>query len=76
MGAREAIGERTREALRHKRSKCECVGDIAYGFRLAADGIHVEENPDEQAVLAEIRRLRGAGLSMRGIAAGNRIAKP
>src|SRR5215471_17073257 len=55
---REAIGERTREALRHKRSKGQRVGNVAYGFRLAGDGVHVVSNPREQAVLAEIRRLR------------------
>src|ERR1043166_7218669 len=35
---REAIGERTREALRHKRAQGERVGNIHYGFRLGADG--------------------------------------
>jgi hypothetical protein len=65
---REAIGERTREALRHKGSKRERVGNIGYGFRLAADGVHVEECPQEQAALSEIRRLRNEGRSMRGIA--------
>src|SRR5579872_7422439 len=66
---REAIGERTRDALRHKRSQGERVGNIAYGCRLAGDGVHVEDDPDEQALLAEIRRLRGEGLPLRGIAA-------
>src|SRR5262252_2243194 len=66
---REAIGERTREALRHKRSKGHRVGNVAYGFRLAGDGVHVEADPQEQAVLAEIRRLRGEGMSLRKIAA-------
>ena len=65
---REAIGERTREALRHKSSKGERVGNIPYGSRLAADGRHVEANPAEQAVLAEIRRLRSHGHSMRRVA--------
>ena len=65
---REAIGERTREALRHKGSKRERVGTIGYGLRLAADGVHVEECPLEQAALAEIRRLRNEGRSIRGIA--------
>ncbi len=32
---REAIGERTRDALRHKRSQGEQVGNIAFGFRLS-----------------------------------------
>ena len=55
---REAIGERTRDAMRHKRSNGERVGNIAYGSRLAADGEHVEPDPGEQAVLAEIRQQR------------------
>ena len=66
---REAIGERTREALRHKGSKRERVGNIAFGMRLATDGIHVEADPQEQAALVEIRKLRADGLSLRGIAA-------
>src|SRR5947199_180597 len=39
---REAIGERTREALRHKRSQGRRVGNIAFGSRLAEDGEHLE----------------------------------
>jgi DNA invertase Pin-like site-specific DNA recombinase len=66
---REAIGERTRDAMCHKRSNGERVGNIAYGYRLAADGRHLEEDLAEQAVLAEIRRLRRAGATLRGIAA-------
>ncbi len=58
---REAIGERTREALRHKRSKGQRVGNIAYGFHLAGDGVHVEADPTEQAVLSAIRNLRRGG---------------
>ena len=66
---REAIGERTRDAMHHKRATGQRVGNIGYGFRLAADGVHVEVEPTEQSLLAEIRRLRGEGRSMRGIAA-------
>jgi len=66
---REAIGERTRDALQHKRSQGERVGNIAFGFRLAGDGQHVEPDPAEQASLAEIRRLRNEGTTLRGIAA-------
>src|ERR1039457_5495856 len=33
---REAIGERTRDAMRHKRSNGERVGNISYGYRLPA----------------------------------------
>lgn len=39
---REAIGERTRDALRHKRSQARRVGNIAFGSRLANDSEHLE----------------------------------
>jgi DNA invertase Pin-like site-specific DNA recombinase len=64
---REAIGERTRDALSHKRRNGERIGNIAYGFRLAADGAHVEPDSTEQAILARIRELRPC-LSLRKIA--------
>src|SRR5580704_16921325 len=66
---REAIGERTRDALQHKRSQGERVGNIAFGYRLSADRKHVEADAGEQAVLGEIRRLRNDGTSLRRIAA-------
>jgi site-specific DNA recombinase len=66
---REAIGERTRDALRHKRGNGEGVGNIEFGYRLAAEGEHLEPEPVEQASLAEIRRLRHEGATLRGIAA-------
>jgi site-specific DNA recombinase len=66
---REAIGERTRDAMSHKRSNGECVGNIQFGFRLGSDGKHVEPDPGEQAVLGEIRNLRRNGHTLRGIAA-------
>jgi DNA invertase Pin-like site-specific DNA recombinase len=65
---REAIGERTRDALQHKRSQGERVGNIAFGYRLSADRKHVEPDAGEQAVLREIRQLRGSGISLRRIA--------
>ena len=66
---REAIGERTRDALQHKRGQGERVGNIAFGYRLAPDGKHVEPDIGEQAVLGEIRGLRGSVVSLRRIAA-------
>ena len=66
---REAIGERTRDAMQHKRSTGRCVGNLAYGYRLSADGGHVEPEPSEQKALAQIRRLRQQGRSLRSIAA-------
>jgi DNA invertase Pin-like site-specific DNA recombinase len=66
---REAIGERTREALRHKRTKGERVGNIEFGYRLGADGRHLESEAIEQAALAAIWKLRAQGHSLRRIAA-------
>lgn len=57
---REAIGERTRDAMGHKRRQRERVGNIAYGYRLAPDGVHVEPDEAEQAALTRIRELRGS----------------
>lgn len=64
---REAIGERTRDALGHKRHQRERVGNIAYGYRLAADGVHIEPDASEQTALARIRQLQSS-LSLRAIA--------
>jgi site-specific DNA recombinase len=66
---REAIGERTRDAMMHKRNQGERVGNIAFGSRLAEDGQHLEPDAAEQAALAEIWRLRSQGTTLRGIAA-------
>jgi DNA invertase Pin-like site-specific DNA recombinase len=65
---REAIGERTRDALNHKRNNGERVGNIRFGYRLCADGKHVEQEPDEQAIIAAIQDLRTSGTSLRRIA--------
>src|SRR5258706_9687992 len=66
---REAIGERTRDGMRHKKSNGERVGNIEYGFRLATDGEHLEPDPQEQTVLTTIRDLRAKRCTLRGIAA-------
>ena len=65
---REAIGERTREALHHKQSRSERTGTVPYGYHLCADAIHFQPDGDEQAVLARIRALRGDGRTLRAIA--------
>ena len=66
---REVIGERTRDAMQHKRSNGRCVGNLAYGYRLSADGEHVEPEPSEQAALSQIQSLRQQGRFLRTIAA-------
>jgi recombinase len=55
--------------MSHKRTNGERVGNIQFGYRLCADGKHVEPDPGEQAVLAEIHNLRSDGHTLRGIAA-------
>jgi DNA invertase Pin-like site-specific DNA recombinase len=65
---REAIGERTRDAMSHKRTNGERVGNIQFGYRLGADGKHVEPNPAEQGVIAAIEQLRARGRSLGRIA--------
>jgi site-specific DNA recombinase len=64
---REAIGERTRDAMRHKKANGHRVGNIAYGYRLVSGG-RLELDPQEQEVLSTIRELRGRQCTLRGIA--------
>src|SRR5262245_1624333 len=65
---REAIGARTRDALRLKQSKGERVGTVPYGYRLAADGVQLEPEATELEILARIRCERAAGAPLRAIA--------
>jgi DNA invertase Pin-like site-specific DNA recombinase len=66
---REAIGERTRDALRLKQAKGERVGTVPYGYRLSADSVQLEMEPLEQQIRVRIRSLRTAGMTLREIAA-------
>ena len=66
---REAIGERTRDALAHKKAQGQRVGTIPYGYQLAADGVHVEENLQEKLVLSLMDNFHGRGMTTREIAA-------
>lgn len=59
----------TKAALAVKASKGERTGAVPFGCRLADDGIHLEADPDETAIVAAVAELRAAGLSIRGIAA-------
>jgi site-specific DNA recombinase len=65
---REAIGERTRDAMHHKRANGERIGTIPFGHRLAEDGVHLELNPTEQRILTRMRELRAACCTTRQIA--------
>lgn len=66
---RNLIRERTTAAMAHMRSKGERVGEVPYGYRLAADGHTLEREPAEQACVALVRAYRTEGLSIRAIAA-------
>jgi DNA invertase Pin-like site-specific DNA recombinase len=61
------IKQRTSAAMQAKIARGESPGELRYGTRLASDGRHVEENPEEQETIAEIVRLRASGLSPYGI---------
>lgn len=64
---RDLASERTAAALAHKRSKGERVGNVPYGYHLAADGVHLEPDANEQAIIRLARELKTAGLSLRRI---------
>lgn len=64
---REVIGERTSVAMRHMQSEGRYIGgNVPYGFRLV--GGELVEHGAEQEVIAEARKLRTAGLSLRAVA--------
>jgi len=62
------IGARTKSALQSKKTRGERVGHIPFGKRLAADGIHTEDDQTEQAIICKIEELKKTGLSLRKIA--------
>lgn len=66
---REAIGERTRDALQHKISKGQRCGKIRFGYELAEDGKTLVDNPQEQKAIRLIESLKVKGESLRSIAA-------
>jgi DNA invertase Pin-like site-specific DNA recombinase len=66
---REAIAERTRDALRHMKARGQRVGGIPFGSELAADGRTLTPHAGEQRVLGILRACRAAGYTRRAIAA-------
>jgi site-specific DNA recombinase len=62
------IGERTSQALQHKRAQGERVGTVAYGYQLDTDGIRLLANAQEQEVIGLARMYDAHGLSLRKIA--------
>lgn len=66
---RMLISERTRMGLQQNKAQGKRVGQIPFGFRLAADGEALEQDPDEQFMLQRILRLRAEGVSVPRIVA-------
>lgn len=64
---RDLLSERVTAALAHKKRLGERVGHIPYGMRLAADGVHLEEDPEEAKACNLIRAWGKAGYSLRTI---------
>jgi site-specific DNA recombinase len=65
---RDMISERTTAALQSKKANGQRVGEIPFGYALADDGIHLEEDEMEQEIIERIHNLKGKGYSFRGIA--------
>jgi site-specific DNA recombinase len=65
---REAIAERTRDAMAHKKTQGERVGQVPFGMALAEDGVTLVPDAAEQEAIAIVRQLRAEGLSCRKIA--------
>jgi site-specific DNA recombinase len=63
------IKARTRAALKAKKARGECYGQVPYGRRLAGDGIRLVVDQGEAAAVELIVELRTAKTSLRAIAA-------
>ena len=66
---RAVIASRTKAALQAKKRRGERVGSVQYGYHMAADGIHLEADEAEQAIIRLAKEYSGKGLSLRGVAA-------
>jgi hypothetical protein len=64
---REAIGERTRDAIHHKRANGERVGTVPFGYGTATDALQLEADRAEQGILAAWE-LKATGRTTRQIA--------
>lgn len=64
---RDLCAERTKSALKHKKSKREVYLPVPLGF--VQVGKHLVANLSEQAIISTIKALRAAGKSLRAIAA-------
>jgi hypothetical protein len=66
---RVVLRERIRATFAAKRARGERIGTVPYGFRLAADGIHLELHDGEQDIIHTVKQLSSEGFSQRAIVA-------
>lgn len=64
----EFAKERTKAALDKKRARGEYLGELPRGYRLAADGIHLEVDPYEVQMMDMMCAYRDAGMTYQAIA--------
>jgi DNA invertase Pin-like site-specific DNA recombinase len=65
---RQLIGQRTKAALAQKKARGEHTGgNIPFGYDIAADGVHLVTNQEEQEVLRMIARMKDRGYPLRRI---------
>lgn len=65
---RDIIRARTKAALSSMKKQGKRVGHIPFGYKLAEDGVHLEECPQEQDIIRQMKELQSEGLSIREIA--------
>jgi len=65
---RAIIRARTKTAMQAAKARGQRVGQIPFGQRLAADGVHLEPDPDEQALLHDMHSARAQGVYLATIA--------
>ena len=65
---RNLTRERTRSAMAVKRANGKRIGTVPYGCNLDTDGSTLVANEAEQAVITDIRAMRGQGMKLQQIA--------
>lgn len=65
---RVSFRERMRRSAEERKARGLRVGNVPFGYRLAADGVHLEPCDAEQAIIRAVEQLSESGLSQRAIA--------
>lgn len=72
---RETVGERTKDALEHKKSKGEWTGRTPFGFKVGEDG-KLTEDPEQIDIIQKLKRAKRRGRSYRQIADSYDLSLP